>query len=337
MDGSYFSLKAIMVYCTLILIYVLYQRAYKIVYLRNDNRSSRRNAGIFFAILLYGVVAVFIRLLLIQEDIFTFEVFILYSILVTSVIWLIAHQIAKNSYPSKHFESKWENGEMFPTYKEIKSVESWKVSVYTRVSIRNISLPESEELIFDSSDFDVINRALGTTDGHQPSIEKGRPFTFKGEDYITDEVKVDFMCLFDDYGASRTEVKEGKDTPYNIQIFINCKKQIETERLSLPLSESDLNDLIELVNENPLNGENIKKEILSEAIKLKNLELESLKSPLTFFEIRSIDYRIGIGDWKWEELPKWIKQEYGKYWFPINQDKLKRIHDDPESGYGKYD
>jgi hypothetical protein len=112
--------------------------------------------------------------------------------------------------------------------KKASEVEASRISTYPRFTVFDKSIQKKEDqLIFDSSDFFVINKTFGIFDDWKGvSIVNERRFKFRDKEYIVTKVQVDFLGIFDDYtmlspfGHRHSEVYEGEDTPYNIQIFI---------------------------------------------------------------------------------------------------------------------
>lgn len=124
-------------------------------------------------------------------------------------------------------------------FKKLSEIPTYLIPTYPRITIFKIS-PSADmsnfkhsgnsDIIFDLSDFDVINYALGTMTGYQPCISEGKEINFRGSKLSVLKVEVDFLNIFDDYsmtiygrGNNHTPVYEGRNIPYNIQVNIFIK------------------------------------------------------------------------------------------------------------------
>jgi len=157
--------------------------------------------------------------------------------------------------PSNSFistEEKSSEIKVFPAreYKKVTESDADKIAIYPRITIRDTEIEDiwcnevkkngsnipnevkelyySKHIIFDSSDFVVINKTFGAFEGLQESFTQGTEIKFKDEKLYTEKVQVDFMNIYDDYSggliSKHTNVYEGKDTPYNIQIIVWAKR-----------------------------------------------------------------------------------------------------------------
>jgi len=138
--------------------------------------------------------------------------------------------------PSKKFLASEDKKSLNPipqkTYKKVEESDSEIIPIYPRITIRDIELDSDwknpKHIIFDSSDFIVVNKALGTFGGSQESFSVGKEFKFKDGKLLAEKVQVDFMNVYDDYSGlwEHTDVYEGEDTPYHIQIVIWAKRTV---------------------------------------------------------------------------------------------------------------
>jgi len=114
----------------------------------------------------------------------------------------------------------------FKEFKKVVEDDAKKISIYPRITIWRVP---SHELIFDSSDFAIINKTFGTFNDISQSFAVGEEFKFKDTTLIAEKVKVDLLSFYDDYvggtlGGGHTKVYEGRDIPYNIQVIIWVKE-----------------------------------------------------------------------------------------------------------------
>lgn len=118
-------------------------------------------------------------------------------------------------------------------FKKVSEVDSRKISTYPRFTIFDITgieaianhpLDMAGKIVFDSSDFEVINQTFGAFEGLQHNFAKGLVFNYNEAKYITEKVRVDFLNIFDDYHMGNTENYSGKKTPYNLQIIVTVKQ-----------------------------------------------------------------------------------------------------------------
>lgn len=116
--------------------------------------------------------------------------------------------------------------------RKISEIDSNKIQTYPRFTMydKNIKGKRHDQIIFDSSDFSVVNNAFGVMDSFNGNtVLTGKQIKFRNSEYFIEKVQVDFLNIFDDYslnpfGGKHTSVYEGKDVPYNIQIFIDARK-----------------------------------------------------------------------------------------------------------------
>jgi hypothetical protein len=138
--------------------------------------------------------------------------------------------------PTAQFYSTKEDKPLGPFpeihYKKVKEFDSDWIGIYPRITIRDVELESDwknpKHIIFDSSDFIVINKTFGAFDNLQESFSQGKKIKFKNTELLTERVQVDFMNIYDDYSggliSKHTDAYEGKDTPYNIQIIVFARR-----------------------------------------------------------------------------------------------------------------
>jgi hypothetical protein len=131
---------------------------------------------------------------------------------------------SKEDHSSEYFTSR--------LAQKISNINEERIPTYPRITIFNKSVKDkNKQLIFDSSDFAIINKTLGVFDRWNGlSYESGKEITVNSNELIVIRIKVDFLSVFDDYsqpsplGHRHSQVYEGKDVPYNIQIIIEVKE-----------------------------------------------------------------------------------------------------------------
>ncbi len=223
MDNLLYAFEKVNFYCLLILIFIMFSWGYRAVYRGSKAENYKLRFGLFIVGLMFFVVFVAYRTDWLMDQTFDFSGVLISTAITGLFMWAIAKSVILPLTPSKHFESKYEDGKFVPTYKEVKDVSSWRISVYPRISIYNLDSDNGPKLIFDSSDFKLIIEVFGAIDGLQETFREEYEFMFRNQKMVAEDVQVDFMCLFDDYSGGRTRVHEGEDTPYNIQIIVRAK------------------------------------------------------------------------------------------------------------------
>jgi len=160
------------------------------------------------------------------------------KILVWIGIFIFFHT-ARNlwyDYERKSFLSSKIGNDAFKAIQKINDIDADKIPTYPRVKMGELDDSDRIQVIFDSSDFEVINKAFGVYDSlYGISVRNEEIITFKELEYRIERVFFDFLNVFDDYsqgsfGNKHTKVYEGKDTPYNILIFIEVRKVILNEK-----------------------------------------------------------------------------------------------------------
>jgi hypothetical protein len=131
---------------------------------------------------------------------------------------------------SAHFlaEKRKEGLLQISDYVKVTEKCSKYIPVYPRVTIKEgdvLFFGKQEDLLFDSSDFNVVNEALGSLNGVGASITIGSELKLKSKSYRVEEFQVDFLNFFDDYSGmyGHTPVYKGDNVPYNIQISIRVR------------------------------------------------------------------------------------------------------------------
>ena len=186
------------------------------------------------------------------------EYSIFYPIGITVLMLIIRgfYKILLN--PSFSFLSTKDESEQYSIYpvrkyKKVAELDSDKIAIYPRITIRDIEIEDmwenekkvknykmsevsdtikelydSNHIIFDSSDFVVINKTFGAFDNLQESFTVGNKIKFKDKELLSEKVQVDFMNIYDDYSGGiirkHTKEYEGKDTPYHIQIIVWARR-----------------------------------------------------------------------------------------------------------------
>jgi hypothetical protein len=142
-------------------------------------------------------------------------------LLSTYLTSIISHNFSKKSVSSK-FKIKHGTSILERDYwVEVKNITNKDVPIYPRFSIFLGNSFVSGQVVFDSSDFEVINRTFKTVEGKRPSLLINKTICLYGVDYKIKNIVIDLIDAFDDYSvASHTKVYEGIDIPYHIQIFL---------------------------------------------------------------------------------------------------------------------
>ena len=145
---------------------------------------------------------------------------ITFTIIATVIVWFFVH-FSERKIATGYFNRN-ESG-----FKKVEPKDRNKIDIYPRISIiTNVKGRSDWDTIFDSSDFYVINDTLGVFSGAQPSFQPGRIIKIKNKKYVVEKNQIDFIKIYDDYSLmGHTPEYKGDDTPYNIQIFVEVKKQ----------------------------------------------------------------------------------------------------------------
>ena len=150
-----------------------------------------------------------------------------YPIGVALLMWLFGHaSLSINQY--YHFEAEHDKDTFPPTttYRKIAKYDSYKIPIYPRITIHDMDLIQDihnpQRIIFDLSDFVVINESLGSFTGDGVTFLPGNQINLKGKSLRVEKVQVDILNFYDDYSGflRHTHSHKGSDTPYNIQISI---------------------------------------------------------------------------------------------------------------------
>lgn len=105
----------------------------------------------------------------------------------------------------------------------VSAVDSDRIKTYPRITIQDQTINEIDKsIIFDSSDFFAVNNSLGIIkDYNYQTFSCGSVIKIDGVNYVTNDVRVEFIDFFDDYKlCAHTSAYKGKDIPYNIQIRV---------------------------------------------------------------------------------------------------------------------
>lgn len=163
---------------------------------------------------------------------------LLIPLLVTTLMIFVAYKMRHVDISKGLRAEEWPNSytkDIYPfmktSPKEVSSIKNNSISTYPRFTFikeENGQCYPLKNTFFDSSDFEVINKAVKTTEGIQITLSKGNIISLNNRNYVVEQVSVHFMSLFDDYSAfGHTESHVGIDTPYNIQIFVCLKEVLE--------------------------------------------------------------------------------------------------------------
>ncbi|ALJ01000.1 hypothetical protein [Rufibacter tibetensis] len=120
--------------------------------------------------------------------------------------------------------------------KRIPEVDSRRIPTYPRFTVYDLDISEGEDqLIFDSSDFDVVNARLGGT------IQKGGFLQLGPKRYLVADVQVELMGCFDDYSLDQychsggihrhSKVYQGRPVPYNVLMVTKVRRAVPATTL----------------------------------------------------------------------------------------------------------
>lgn len=134
----------------------------------------------------------------------------------------------KSFLTSKKEESRYSTKNIL---QKISDIDASKIPTYPRFTMYDMGSEDdrARQIIFDSSDFTIINEAFGVFGSfYGNTLLNEKIIELNGVKYVIDKVQVDFLNVFDDYsanlfGGKHTEVYRGKDVPYNIQIIIEAR------------------------------------------------------------------------------------------------------------------
>lgn len=153
---------------------------------------------------------------------------VLWTIVITLMIWIISHSALNKSVSSKFKSEEKDKNDaksfFAPTiYRKTYQFTNKDIPFYVRFTLYEIT-EYDRKMIFDSSDYSVINEKFGTFNSIQQSFQVGNNFELEEETYNVESVQVDMMELFDDYSNGHTEAYIGEGMPYNIQVFAELKR-----------------------------------------------------------------------------------------------------------------
>ena len=137
-------------------------------------------------------------------------------------------------------------------YKMVGDVDGNRIPTYPRFVLYDLDMPikdnlskiiNESQMIFDSSDFTIINEAFGSvTPNFGQTFTSGKNLKFKGQEYMVVNIQISIADFFNDYSLPQfdyssekglhpigrfTKVHEGKDVPYNIYVKIDLKRTDE--------------------------------------------------------------------------------------------------------------
>ncbi len=153
---------------------------------------------------------------------------VIWTVVATLFIWFISHSML-NKDVTKKFKSEEKDknsAEYFfaPTvYRKTNQFTNKDIPFYVRFTLYDTT-ESDRKMIFDSSDYSVINEKFGTFIGIQQAFQVGYNFKLNEINYNVESVQVDMMELFDDYSNGHTDAYVGNDIPYNIQVFAELKR-----------------------------------------------------------------------------------------------------------------
>lgn len=150
------------------------------------------------------------------------------TIVLTIAMWAGAYIFKNIDMPSIFSSVKIEDNSIASAlgqheFKRVSDFTSNQIPFYVRFTIYEL-IDNNEKMVFDSSDYLVINKAFGAFENIQQSFIQGDEFEFKGKLYSTEFVKVDFISIVDDYHMGHSKIYDGLDTPYNIQVIVKLKE-----------------------------------------------------------------------------------------------------------------
>jgi len=151
---------------------------------------------------------------------------ILLPIITTLFIWLISNFTQKTD-PSAAFRATYnENvnilGYSYPNFKKVSDIRNNQIPTYPRFTVFEGERKVKNKVIFDSSDFTVVNKTFGTFNKDYGAyfMNMGK-FRINEKEYYVVELTVALNPGFEDYSEGfHTPCYLGEDTPYNIQINI---------------------------------------------------------------------------------------------------------------------
>jgi len=135
----------------------------------------------------------------------------------TLTICLINYFVKQKDISSPLRAKKVASISSFPTFVNVSDVQNNKISTYPRLTI----VQDIDDIIFDSSDFEVINEIF-----KNKSFNANNILYFNNIEYKIVNIKVDLLTIFDDYSAlGHTPRYKGKSIPYNMQLFIKVEER----------------------------------------------------------------------------------------------------------------
>jgi hypothetical protein len=139
-------------------------------------------------------------------------------------------------------------------YKMVGDIDGNRISTYPRFILYNISLPKKDalsklinesQMIFDSSDYTIINNAFGSDiPNFGQTLTLGKKLKFRGEEYLVTNIEITIADFFNDYSLQQfeysreesihpigrhTRVHEGNDVPHNIIIKVELQMIEESQ------------------------------------------------------------------------------------------------------------
>jgi hypothetical protein len=193
--------QEIMYVCTIVLTYILYRKAYILISMGNKNIPLSVFSCIPLIIFFYYLCG--------------FEITLSAGLTIT--ICLINYFVKQKDISSPLRAKKVASISSFPKFVNVSDVQNNKISTYPRLTI----VQDIDDIIFDSSDFEVINEIF-----KNKSFNANNILYFNNIEYKIVNIKVDLLTIFDDYSAlGHTPRYKGKSIPYNMQLFIKVEER----------------------------------------------------------------------------------------------------------------
>ena len=211
-------------FAVLLVVFYIYKKIYAFYTNKEKKKSSTILVSFFSAL---GLALVIYNLLIRSDfEIEGYEIFL--TIVITLIMWTSAYLFENRDRSSIFRAVKIEGNSIAAAigqyeFKRVSNFNSKQIPFYVRFTIYEL-IEKNENMVFDSSDYSVINKAFGAYENFQQSFIKGGEFEFKNKLYSTEFVKIDLVSIIDDYHMGHSNIYEGLDTPYNIQVIVKLKE-----------------------------------------------------------------------------------------------------------------
>lgn len=140
-------------------------------------------------------------------------------------IWVLAYgslEMLKPNFKATISNSKFPYFGKNHDYQKVLNVDPSSIATFPRLTVLDL---DTGDLIFDSSDFDVIRQSLGINEDLQPGFTLDGDFKLFKDDFVTKKMRVDYLNIFDDFSEMQTKIRSGEKVPYCIQITIYASKK----------------------------------------------------------------------------------------------------------------